>query len=66
MQDDEGKTVPVLVSDSVLEDFASPPDNSVERLAECRSFVEHIASGKHSVGKIESDGRVRVTSDDVK
>jgi hypothetical protein len=66
MLDDEGSTVRVLVSDSVLENFAPPPDNGSKRLTECRSYVEDIASAKHSAGKIEPDGSVHVTSEDVK
>jgi hypothetical protein len=51
MEDEHGNTVRVLVSDEVLEDLASPPGNSIERLEEYRTTIERIASAKHAAGK---------------
>ena len=59
------KIVPVLVTDEALQDIASPPDCSLERLSQYRIQIEDIASRKHSAGQIESDGSVCVTSADV-
>jgi hypothetical protein len=57
--------VPVVVTDEALQDIASPPDASLERLSQYRSEIEEIASQKHSAGQIEDDGSVCVTSADV-
>ena len=57
--------VPVIVTDEALQDIASPPDASEERLSQYRSQIEAIASQKHNSGKIEDDGSVLVTSADV-
>lgn len=62
----EDQIVPVLVTDEALQDIASPPDYSLERLSQYRSQIEEIASRKHSAGQIESDGSVCVTSADVR
>jgi hypothetical protein len=42
--------VPVLVTDEALQDIASPPDASLERLGQYRNQIEEIASRKHSAG----------------
>ncbi len=57
--------VPVFVKDEALREFASPPDDSLERLRQYRSQIEEMASRKHSVGQIESSGVVWITAADV-
>jgi hypothetical protein len=65
MQSDDGKVVRVLVTDEALERIASPPKSGIERLREYRARMEDIASTKHTAGRIEADGTVKVTSADV-
>jgi hypothetical protein len=57
--------VPVIVTDEALQDIASPPEASLERLRQYRSQIEEVASRKHSLGQIETDGSVCVTSKDL-
>jgi hypothetical protein len=65
MRSENGLPVRVLVTDEALQDLATPPDSSLNRLAEYRSHIEAVASKKYDAGNIESDGSIRVTSGDV-
>jgi hypothetical protein len=65
MQDEGGKNVRVIVSDDALQDIASPPDDSINRLNEYRSTIEALASAKHTDRRIEKDGTILVTSLDL-
>ncbi len=65
MQSENGRVVRVLVTDEALQDLASPPDSSPNRLAEYRNHIEAVASKKYDAGNIENDGSIRVTSGDV-
>lgn len=65
MQSDDGGVVRVLVTDAALEHIASPPESGIDRVREYRARIEDIASTKHTAGRIEADGTVKVTLDDV-
>lgn len=69
MRSEDGNDVPVRVTDDALNRMAaldpSPPESRGDRFNKYRENVEKIASAKHTAGRIEADGTVKVTTADI-
>jgi hypothetical protein len=63
MRDENGNSVRVTVTTLALEALGAA---ELETLQAYRAKIEHLASVKHSAGKIEKNGAVKVTSADVR
>jgi len=65
-QDENGKTVQVLITDDALQLLTSPPAYNIERVRMCRPQIESIASAKQAAKLLQPDGTVLITTNDVK
>jgi hypothetical protein len=63
MRDEKGTPVPVIVTDLALAALSSKCDLQI--FLAYRLEVERIASAKHSAGRLEKDGTIKVASVDI-